>query len=183
MAVRQDLPLYYFTIEDESILAEAFSQLPQEDGFAISYKVADTEDVFVTTSETRDAMDRNDVPYNLLAEEDATRIALYHSALSKEELGDYGDALKALALAYRGVALACVGVNGDANLGFDIDKQGTKPFSYFTAPAGHTFIFRIFRERVEASDFLKKLTLGDLEAQDWVDSIPLEGSHQLVGFH
>jgi hypothetical protein len=183
MAARQNQPLYYFTIEDESILAEAFSQLPQDDGFAISYKVADTEDVFVTTSETRDAMDRNDVPYNLLAEEDATRIALLHSALSKEELSEYGDALKALALAYRGIALACVGVNGDANLGFDIDKKGTKPFSYFTAPAGHTFIFRIFRERDEASDFLKKLTLGDLDAQDWVESFPLESSQELNGFH
>ncbi len=56
MAARKNQPLYYFTIEDESILAEAFSRLPQDDGFAISYKVADSEDVFVTTSETRDAM-------------------------------------------------------------------------------------------------------------------------------
>jgi hypothetical protein len=182
MAARKNQPLYYFTIEDESILAEAFSQLPQDDGFAISYKVAESEDVFVTTTETRDAMDRNDVPYNLLAEEDATRIALYHSALSREELGEFGDALKALALAYRGIALACVGVNGDANLGFDIDETGTKPFSYFTAPAGHTFIFRIFREREEASEFLRKLTLGDLDAQDWVDSFPLESSQELNGF-
>lgn len=183
MAVRQNLPLCYFTIEDESILAEAFAQLPQEEGFAISYKVADTEDVFVTTSETRAAMDRNDVPYNLLAEEDATRIALYHSALSKEELGEYEDALKALALACRGIALACVGVNGDANLGFDIESTGAKPFSYFTAPAGHTFIWRIFQERSEAENFLKKLTLGDREAQAWVDSIPLESSKELAGFH
>ena len=41
--------LYYFTIEDETILAEAFDQLDKE-VYAISYKVAGTEDVFVTTS-------------------------------------------------------------------------------------------------------------------------------------
>ena len=81
--------MYYFSIEDESILAEAFSQLPQEESFAISYKVVDTEGVFVTTAETRDAMDRTDVPYTPLAEEDANRIALYHSALSKEELAGF----------------------------------------------------------------------------------------------
>jgi hypothetical protein len=183
MAARQNQPLYYFTIEDESILAEAFSQLPQEESFAISYKVTETEDVFVTTAETRDAMDRHDVPYTLLAEEDANRIALYHSALSKEELADYEDALKALALARRGIAAACVGVNGDANLGFDIGETGTKPFTYFTAPAGHTFIWRVFQERSEADEFLKKLTLGDRDAQAWVESIPLESSKELVGFH
>ena len=111
--------LYYFTIEDESILAEAFSQL-EKDVYAITYKVAGTEDVFVTTSETKDAMDRNDIPYNLLAEEDGSRIAVWHSPLSREELGDYEDAVRALALAYRAIAVACVGVNGEANLGFDL---------------------------------------------------------------
>ncbi len=78
--------LFYFTIEDESMLAEAFSQLDQ-DVFAITYKVAGSDDVFVTTAETRDAMDRHDVPYNLLAEEDSGRIAVYHTPLSREELG------------------------------------------------------------------------------------------------
>ena len=80
--------LYYFTIEDESILAEAFAQF-EKDVYAITYKVAGTEDVFVTTSETKDAMDRHDIPYNLLAEEDGAKIAVYHSPLSREELGDY----------------------------------------------------------------------------------------------
>ena len=128
-------------------------------------------------------MDRTDVPYTPLAEEDANRIALYHSALSKEELADFEDALKALTLARRGIAAACVGVNGDSNLGFDIGEGGTKPFTYFTAPAGHTFIWRVFQKRSEAEDFLKRLTLGDHEAQEWVESIPLESSHELVGFH
>ena len=65
--------LYYFTIEDESMLAEAFAEL-DGDSLAITYKVAGSEDVFVTTADTRDALDRNDVPYNLLAEEDSTRM-------------------------------------------------------------------------------------------------------------
>src|SRR5215510_5736602 len=99
--------LYYFTVEDESILAEAFSQLDKE-AYAISYKVTGTEDVFVTTSETKDAMDRNDIPYNLLAEEDGAKISLYHSPLSREELGDYEDAVKALTVACRAIAAACV---------------------------------------------------------------------------
>jgi len=100
--------LYYFTIEDESILSEAFSQL-EKDVYAITYKVAGTEDVFVTTSETKDAMDRNDIPYNLLAEEDGSRIAVWHSPLSREELSDYEDAVRALALAYRAIAVAAWG--------------------------------------------------------------------------
>ena len=111
--------LYYFTIEDESMLAEAFTEI-DDDVFAITYKVAGTEDVFVTTEETREAMDRTDVPYNLLAEEDATRVAIYHTPLSREELVDYEDALKALALAYRAIAIACVGVNGETDLGFEL---------------------------------------------------------------
>ena len=101
--------LYYFTIEDESILAESFAQLDKE-VYAITYKVIGTEDVFVTTSETKDALDRNDIPYNLLAEEDGSRLSVYHSPLSREELGDYEDAVKALTLACRAIAVACVGV-------------------------------------------------------------------------
>jgi hypothetical protein len=182
MAARQNSPLYYFTVEDESILAEAFSHFNEED-LAISYKVQDTEDVFVTTAETRDAMDRNDVPYNLLGQEDSSQILLYHSPLSKEELGEYEDALKALALARRGIAMACVGVNGDENLGFDIGKGGASSFTYFTAPAGHTFIWRIFEKRMEAKSFLKKLTLSDQEAIAWAESIPLATSKGLAGFH
>ena len=100
--------LYYFTVEDETMLTETFAQLDKE-VYAISYKVSGTEDVFVTTSETKDAMDRHDIPYNLLAEEDGARISVYHSPLSREELADYEDAIKALALAYRAIALACCG--------------------------------------------------------------------------
>ena len=173
--------LYYFTIEDESILAEAFSQLDKE-VYAITYKVAGTEDVFVTTSETKDAMDRNDIPYNLLAEEDGSRIAVYHSPLSREELGDYEDAVRALALAYRAIAVACVGVNGESNLGFDL-SNGAKAYTYFTAPAGHTFIWRLFRERDEAVDFLSKLTAGEKKAIEWAESIPLGSSKELKSYH
>lgn len=174
--------LYYFTIEDESILAESFAQLEKET-YAITYKVVGTEDVFVTTSETKDAMDRHDIPYNLLAEEDGGRIAVYHSPLSREELSDYEDAIKALALAWRAVAVACVGVNGESNLGFDLSSAGAKSYTYFTAPAGHTFIWRLFRERDEAVDFLTKLTAGDKKAMEWAESIPLASSKDLKSYH
>ena len=173
--------LFYFTIEDESILAESFAQL-DKDVYAITYKVHGTEDVFVTTAETKDAMDRNDIPYNLLAEEDGTRVSLFHSPLSREELSDYEDEIKALALACRAIALACVGVNGEANLGFDL-SNGSKHYTYFTAPAGHTFIWRLFRERDEAVDFLSKLTAGEKKAIEWAESIPLATSKELKSPH
>ena len=173
--------LYYFTIEDESILSEAFSQLEKE-VYAITYKVVGTEDVFVTTSETKDAMDRHDIPYNLLAEEDGARISVFHSPLSREELGDYEDALKALALACRAIAMACVGVNGESNLGFDL-SNGSKLYTYFTAPAGHTFIWRFFRERDEAVQFLAKLTAGDKKAVEWAESIPIATVKELKTYH
>ena len=173
--------LTYFTIEDESMLAEAFAEM-DDDVFAITYKVAGTEDVFVTTAETREAMDRHDVPYNVLAEEDANRIAVFHTNLSKEELGDYEDPIKALALAYRAVGMACVGVNGETDLGFDL-SDGTREYTYFTAPAGHTFIWRLFHSRTEAKDFLGKLTLGDKAAESWAEAIPLDSSDDLVGYH
>jgi hypothetical protein len=173
--------LYYFTIEDESILSEAFGQL-ERDVYAITYKVAGSEDVFVTTGETKDAMDRNDIPYNLLAEEDASKIALFHSPLSREELGDYEDAVKALALACRAIAVACVGVNGETNLGFDL-SNGAKHYTYFTAPAGHTFIWRLFRDRPEAVKFLSKLTAGELKAVEWAESIPLASAKELKSYH
>ncbi|HEV7786480.1 MAG TPA: hypothetical protein VGQ28_14130 [Thermoanaerobaculia bacterium] len=174
--------LYYFTIEDESILAETFAQLDKE-VYAISYKVSGTEDVFVTTSETKDAMDRHDIPYNLLAEEDGAKISVYHSPLSREELADYEDAIRALALAYRAIAVACVGVNGEANLGFDLSGAGSKPYTYFTAPAGHTFIWRLFRERDEAVDFLSRLTAGEKKAVEWAESIPLSSTRELKSYH
>jgi len=173
--------LFYFTIEDESMLAEAFPQFDEE-GIAVTYKVQGTDDVFVTTADTRDAMDRHDVPYNLLAEESSDRVAIYHSALSREELGEHEDPLKALALAYKAVAIACVGVNGEPDLGFDL-SDGTERYTYFTAPAGHTFIWRLFSTRDEAGDFLSKLTGDDKEALAWVQSIPLASADELTGYH
>ena len=89
--------LYYFTIEDEGILAEAFTKL-DEAGFAIAYKVRGTDDVFVTTGETREALDLHDVPYNLLGEEEASNIGIFHTPQSKEELTDFEDAIKARAI-------------------------------------------------------------------------------------
>lgn len=172
--------LYYFTIEDESILAEAFAKL-ERDFYAIAYKVDGTEDVFVTTQETKEAMDRHDVPYTLLAEEESSRIAVLHSPQSREELSDYVDALKALTLAYRSVAVACVGRNGDKDLGFDL-SQSSRNYTYFTALAGHTYIWRLFRTRDEASDFVDKLTVGEQEAMEWADGIPLESAAELKTF-
>src|SRR4029079_15255374 len=173
--------LYYFTIEDETILAESFAQLDKE-VYAITYKVIGTEDVFVTTSETKDALDRHDIPYNLLAEEDGAKISLYHTPLSREELGDYEDAVKALALAYRAIAVACVGVNGESNLGFDL-SNGSRHYTYFTAPAGHTFIWRLFREKQDAVKFLSKLTAGEKKAVEWAESIPLGSAKELKSYH
>jgi len=173
--------LSYFTIEDESMLAEAFAEFA-EDIFAVTYKVEGTEDVFVTTAETREAMERNDVAYNLLAEEDSNKIAVYHTPLSKEELGDYEDAIKALALAYKAVAIACIGVNGETDLGFDL-SDGAKGYTYFTAPAGHTFIWRVFQEREEAVEFLGKLSLNDKNVVGWAKSIPLASSQELTSYH
>ena len=46
--------LFYFTIEDESMLAEAFADFDDQ-VFVITYKVGGTDDVFVTTGETREA--------------------------------------------------------------------------------------------------------------------------------
>jgi len=173
--------LFYFTIEDEGILAEAFSEI-EKDTYAITYKVTGTEDVFVTTRETKEAMDRHDVPYNLLAEEESARIGLWHSPLSREELADYEDAVKALALAHRAIAVACVGVNGESNLGFDLSK-GAKQYTYFSAPAGHTFIMRLFHDRKDAVEFLTKLTMGEKKAVEWAHSIPLGTSSELTSYH
>ena len=173
--------LSYFTIEDESMLAEAFAEF-DEDIFAVTYKVDGTEDVFVTTAETREAMDRNDVSYHLLAEEDSNKIAVYHTLLSKEELTDYEDAIKALALAYKSVAIACIGINGETDLGFDL-SEGAEGYTYFTAPAGHTFIWRVFENREDAVDFLGKLSLNDKNVVGWAKSIPLASSDELTSYN
>ncbi len=173
--------LYYFTVEDEGILAEAFPKFEQ-DAFCIAYKVVGTDDVFVTTAETKEAMDRHDIPYNLLAEEEAGRISLLHSVQSKEELSDFEDAIKALALAHRAIAAACVGVNGEADLGFELSSQA-EDYTYFTAPAGHTFIWRLFSDRKEAVSFLKKRTGGDKKVVEWAEGIPLASAKELRSYH
>jgi hypothetical protein len=174
--------LYYFTIEDEGMLAEAFARIDAET-YAITYKVVGTEDVFVTTTETKDALDRRDVPYNLLAEEDSSRFSLLHTPLSKEELGEFEDPLKCLGLAHRAIAMACVGVNGESDLGFDLSEGGAKQYTYFTAPAGHTFIWRLFFNKEQAHDFLNKMTAGDKEVMAWAEALPLDSAAELKSFH
>ena len=160
MARRMMNRLYYFTIEDESILAEAFAQL-EKDVYAITYKVAGTEDVFVTTSETKDAMDRNDIPYNLLAEEDGAKIAVYHSPLSREELGDFEDAVKALALAYRAI--------GDAP---DTNKRLNVMFEYALSRSPTSVELDKFRTSIER---FRKTYEADTEAAKQLAPAELPG--------
>jgi len=174
-----DQRLYYFTVEDESLLAEAFPRF-ETDTYAIAYKVLGADDVFVTTAETKDAMDRHDVPYNCLAEEDGIRIALHHTPQSREELGDYEDALKALALAHRAIGAACVGTNGNADL--DLARE-IKTYSYFTAPAGHTFLWKMFFQRDEAQRFVEQRYADDDNATEWASSLPLSSAEELVSYH
>lgn len=171
--------LYYFTVEDESLLGETFPRF-EEDTYAIAFKVVGTDDVFVTTAETKEAMDRHDVPYNQLAEEDGIRISILHTTLSQEELGEYEDQLKALALAYRAIGLVCVGINGGSKPDF---SEGADKYSYFTAPAGHTFLWRLFRERGEAQGFIEKHHPEDHVAREWADTLPLSTADELVSYH
>lgn len=173
--------LFYFTVEDEGILAEAFPKFEAE-SFCIAYKVVGTDDVFVTTAETKEAMDRHDVPYNLLAEEEAGRIGLFHTAQSKEELSEFEEALRALVLAHRGIAAACVGVNGDPELG-NVIGQDAEAFSYFTAPAGHTFLWRLFDDRRDAAAFVRKRFPGDRKALEWAEALPLATARELKSYH
>lgn len=173
--------IYYFTVEDEGILGEAFPKFEQQ-SFCLAYKVIGTDDVFVASAETKEAMDRHDVPYNLLAEEEAGKVSLLHSAQSREELADHEDALKSLILAHRAIAAACVGVNGDLDLGFAL-SQGAQDYTYFTAPAGHTFIFRLFSERKEAVQFMKKRNAADKKAVEWAESLPLATARELQSYH
>ncbi len=179
MKRRLNNSLYYFTVEDESLLAETFPRIDRE-SYAISYKVAGTDDVFITTAESRDAMDRSDVPYNALAEEDGNQIGLYHSAQSREELGDFDDALKALTVAYRCIGAVCVGTNGESSLDL---SDGVEYYSYFIAPAGHTFIWRIFENRQSAIDYMAERYADDPEAQEWAQALPLESAAELADYH
>lgn len=178
MKPRLDNRLYYFTVEDESVLGETFPRFG-DDTYAIAYKVLGTDDVFVTTAETKDAMERHDVPYNRLAEEDGIRVSIHHTELSREELGDYEDALKALSLAYRSIGLICVGVNGDK---VELN-DGVEHYCYFTAPAGHTFLWRSFGTREEAETFVAERLPGDDAAREWASSLPLDTFEQLVTYH
>ena len=179
MKRRLDNRLYYFTVEDESLLGETFPRF-EDDHYAIAFKVMDTDDVFVTTAETKEAMDRHDVPYNSLAHEDGIRIGVLHNLLSHEELGDYEEHLKALALAYRAIGMVCVGVNGAAKPDF---SEGVENFSYFTAPAGHTFIWRLFRERAEAVKYIEKHHPDNDDAMEWATTLPLTSFEELASYH
>jgi hypothetical protein len=173
--------LFYFTVEDEGILAEAFPKFESE-SFCIAYKVVGTDDVFVTTAETKEAMDRHDVPYNLLAEEEAGRVGLLHTAQSKEELGEFDEALRALVLAHRAIAACCVGINGDPEPSALVAEE-PEAFSYFTAPAGHTFLWRLFEDRREAVSFVKKRSPTERKAHEWAESLPLASARELKSYH
>ncbi len=179
MKRRLDTRLYYITVEDESLLGEVFPRF-EDDTYAIAYKVADTDDVFVTTAETKDAMDRHDVPYAHLADEDGIRLSVHHSALSSEELGEFEDSLKALALAYRAIGMVCVGVNGNSKPDF---SDGVEKYSYFTAPAGHTFLWRLFTDRDEAIGYVAERYADDEAAAEWAETLPLASAAELVSYH
>lgn len=179
MKTRLDNRLYYFTVEDESLLGETFPRFGDET-YAIAYKVSGTEDVFVTTAETKDAMERHDLPYNCLAEEDGIKVSIFHNELSKEELVDYEAPLRALALANRAIGLFCVGVNGNDRPDF---TDGVEKYTYFSAPAGHTFLWRLFTSREEANAYVGERYSDFQQAVDWARGLPLATYEELTSYH
>ena len=44
-------------------------------------------------------------------------------------------------------------------------------------------VLTFIRDRVEAEEFLNKLTLGEKEALAWAKALPLASSEELVGYH
>ena len=76
--------------------------------------------------------------------------------------------------------MVCVGVNGSTPKPDFSD--GVKKYSYFTAPAGHTFIWRLFTERDEAVEYVAAREIGD-EAAEWAQTLPLSSSSELVSYH
>lgn len=179
MKTRLDNRLYYFTVEDESLLAETFPRFGDET-YAIAYKVAGTDDVFVTTAETKDAMERHDLPFNLLAEEDGMKVSIFHSDLSREELGDYEAPLRALALAHRAIGIFCVGINGNDHPDF---SDGVEKYTYFSAPAGHTFLWRLFTSREEAAEYVEDRYPDFPPAADFARGLTLSTFEELKTYH
>lgn len=172
--------LYYFTVEDEGLLAEAFPKLDQE-AYCVAYKVAGTDDVFVTTGETKEALERLDLSFTVLGEEEANRVAVLHSTNSRDELAEYEDAVRALILANRAIAGACVGATPETDLGFELSRP--EDYTYFTIPGGHTYIFRLFSDRREAVRFLRAFRGGDARAVEWASGLPLASAKELKSFH
>ena len=85
-------------------------------------------------------------------------------------------------IAHRGVAAVCVGVNGDASVGALV-ATSPSDYSYFTALAGHTFLWRILPDRKSTIAFVKKLYPGDKKALEWAESIPLGSAKELKSYH
>ena len=56
-------------------------------------------------------------------------------------------------------------------------------FSYFTAPAGHTFLWRLLPDRKSAVACVKKLLPGDKKALEWAESVPLTSARELKSYH
>ncbi len=152
-----------------------------EVGRALGFSLGEVQE-YLDIYRNMPLLELGNIPYNPLAEEESSKIGLYHSPMSKEELADYEDGVRALTVACGAIGAACVGVNGDADLGFDL-SEGVGKHTYFTAPAGHTFIFRLFFEREEATDFLSRFTADDKSAAEWAQALPLSSKEELASFH
>ena len=93
---------------------------------------------------------------------------------------EHGYRIKVVAVAHRSIGAACVGVNGDPETAPLVIAEPER-FTYFTAPAGHTFLWRLFEERREAVAFEKKR--GDRKAVEWAEGLPLASAKELKSYH
>ena len=116
----------------DELLRGMVVQSGNDASIALAEAVSGSEDVFVTTQETRDAMDRHDVPYTLLGgvmrlfrpDEDETETAPPVHQASGEQRADEGFWVAVLPFSYTGCdqgvsALAERGVGRQVAVGFD----------------------------------------------------------------
>jgi hypothetical protein len=71
-------------------------------------------------------------------------------------------------------------VNGNDRPDF---SDGIQKYTYFSAPAGHTFLWRLFTSREEAAEYVTERYSDFQPAVDWARGLPLTTYEELTSYH
>ena len=172
-----------YLITDGAEIARRRQQLPGR--LVEAWRDLSLADQYWVGDESKAALDSAGTPLKAVLSLDAGYVPVYYGPrLSDVDSLPSEGSLKARVLSARGLAVAWITVDQRGERTAYTPESPTDPIFFLRRPRGVTaHVWRLFRTRREAIEYVQENFRDDAEALHWTDNLPAESYDALMAEH